>query len=445
MKQVRFIAYVVIFLSLLCLWSAAVRHVSIGGKGLGPLTPYVEGFAEFPSLVKEVVQDADQGVYIPIGPDFKELNNLEREIWALGSYYHRGDEAWSIELRGLKSDSLVKNWVIRKSDIQGNRFLGYIGRSSFSNMIEFDHLRPYSAMLTDDGGVMVIMDGSNNALRFDKDNNLVWQNNEFVYHHSINSSHTGSIFLCGTKHSGSGHNSAFKNPKGSLVPFRDDMIVELDAETGESISIHSISEILISNGYRGLLGARIENDFDPIHLNDVQPVLTDGPYWKKGDLFLSLRNLNTVFLFRPSNDSILWLRTGPFLAQHDVDILTDSTISIFNNNYLIGTKREPIGPKTPLDIISSGTSSEYLTYDFSLDTFVVQYKTEFEVLNVLSTTEGLFQRLSDGTVFVENQNAGQVFLIEKDGNVILKKVFRVSGNQHLAHLPNWTRLYESIE
>ena len=36
---------------------------------------------------------------------------------------------------------------------------------------------------------------------------------------------------------------------------------------------------------------------DPIHLNDIQPVEKSGPYWKMGDLFLSLRSQNMIILY----------------------------------------------------------------------------------------------------------------------------------------------------
>jgi hypothetical protein len=71
---------------------------------------------------------------------------------------------------------------------------------------------------------------------------------------------------------------------------------------------------------------------DPTHLNDIQPVLADGPYWKKGDLFVSLRNISSIMLYRPSTDQIVWMKRGPWLSQHDVDILDDHRISVYDNN-----------------------------------------------------------------------------------------------------------------
>ena len=80
---------------------------------------------------------------------------------------------------------------------------------------------------------------------------------------------------------------------------------------------------------------------DPIHLNDIEPVRKDGPYWRKGDLFLSLRSPSTVMLYRPSTNKVIWRKDGPWSKQHDVDILDDHRISIFNNNGRETTGRLP--------------------------------------------------------------------------------------------------------
>ena len=55
-------------------------------------------------------------------------------------------------------------------------------------------------------------------------------------------------------------------------------------------------------------------------------------FWEKGDLFLSLRNLSAIVHYRPSNNKIINYITGPFIKQHDVDIISDEEIMIFNNN-----------------------------------------------------------------------------------------------------------------
>ena len=45
-----------------------------------------------------------------------------------------------------------------------------------------------------------------------------------------------------------------------------------------------------------------------------------------------------VILYRPETNKIIKIIEGGFLHQHDVDILDDRTISIYNNNVLLNSK-----------------------------------------------------------------------------------------------------------
>ena len=115
--------------------------------------------------------------------------------------------------------------------------------------------------------------------------------------------------------------------------YYDDAIVKLSSD-GEIIFEKSVAQIFIENGLEYLLFSVGNTSFnsDPIHLNDIQPVNFDGKFWKKGDVFLSLRLQSMVLLYRPLTNEIIWKGTGPFFHQHDVDILDNQRISIFNNN-----------------------------------------------------------------------------------------------------------------
>ena len=61
-----------------------------------------------------------------------------------------------------------------------------------------------------------------------------------------------------------------------------------------------VSQILIDNGLEHLVFWGDGDYYDPIHLNDIEPVRKDGPYWRKGDLFLSLRSPSIVMLLHSS-------------------------------------------------------------------------------------------------------------------------------------------------
>ena len=82
---------------------------------------------------------------------------------------------------------------------------------------------------------------------------------------------------------------------------------------------------------------------DPIHLNDVEPAFTTTQYWKQGDVFLSSRHQSAIIHYRPSTNKVINYITGPFSQQHDVDIISDKEISIFNNNnFLINNEHSEV-------------------------------------------------------------------------------------------------------
>src|SRR5262249_61851525 len=103
--------------------------------------------------------------------------------------------------------------------------------------------------------------------------------------------------------------------KGFPKPFHDASI-GMVTPGGKLLMNRSVAQILLDNGLAHLLFWG-EGFPDPIHLNDIEPVRKDGPYWRKGDLFLSLRSSSTVMLYRPSTNQGIWYKTGPWWRQHE--------------------------------------------------------------------------------------------------------------------------------
>ena len=150
-----------------------------------------------------------------------------------------------------------------------------------------------------------------------------------------------------------------------LRDYKDDAITEI-SPNGKILYIRSVAQILVDNGYRALLLGVGPYEKDLLHLNEIQPALTSGKYWIKGDLLVSLRNRSTIFLYRHATNKILWLRTGPWLNQHDADFIDSSRISIFGNNMV-----RIFGEHRLLD----GYNEEYI-FNFNTGTTETPY-TEF--------------------------------------------------------------------
>jgi hypothetical protein len=232
--------------------------------------------------------------------------------------------------------------------------------------------------------------------------------------------------------------------------FRDDYITKIDAETGTILFDKSISEILTENGYSNFVyGFTTNRNFedlpDPIHLNDIEPVMYDGLFWEQGDLFISIRNKSLVFMYRPRTNEIIHLLYGPFLNQHDVDIIADGQISIFNNNttdlFLHTGLREMdlTNVDSTEDLIGY---SEILIYNFRNSTYTKCMNELLIKEKVFTPAEGLHEFLSNGDLFIENSGGFRIQIFNQE-QILYRKQFH-TDNQAYVHILNWTRLYENI-
>ncbi len=231
---------------------------------------------------------------------------------------------------------------------------------------------------------------------------IIWVNDEDNFHHSSNFDNDKNIWV---------PSSIFpfqvdkKYVGENFLYFKDDGISKISTD-GKIILQKSVSQILIENGYKHLLFGHQEFKSDPIHLNDIQPVLKDTKYFKKGDLFLSLRNLSFIILYRPSNNTIIKIISGPFSNQHDVDIINDKQISIFNNNTINGKNDRFVE-----------MSNQVVIYDFETNDFSYKFKDQLENLKAKTISDGLSEILEDGSLFIDLRNEGRLLMIDSSGDL----------------------------
>ena len=137
-----------------------------------------------------------------------------------------------------------------------------------------------------------------------------------------------------------------------------------------------------------------------------------------------------IILYRPSTNTIIWKGLGLSEAQHDVDILDDHRISIFNNNVQKFFDGERVDG-----------SNEIVIYDFKTDSYSKYFDESLEQNDVRTTTEGGSQIFDNGDLFIEEQNFGRLLYFNQDTSVQWQYVNRADdGNVYML---NWSRvLYE---
>jgi len=404
----KFAKYVIIFwvafLSLIIIMGST-RYVLLDGPRItGTPKQVILFLSSFISNVKLLAQKWDP-IVIKDTSDLKNGFNYYNNYKGSKDYLLLG--CWDAGLR----QSIVK--LVRISDGKElykwapdikilNRKYNLTTTYGVKNYLDVHTTRLMHPKLLNDGSLVFVAGG---IYKIDKNSKLIWSN-DMPCHHSVEVGPDSNFWICG-------YNSSLVNSE--KYHMEDDAIKEISAKDGRVIFEKSVYDILMENGYsRGyffinpIISDFIPSYLDRTHLNQVQPVWSDSRYWKKGDLFISLRHQNMVFLYRPSENKIIWLQNGPWLRQHNVSIVDSSRISIFGNNVLdvkfMNDRRRLI----------DGHNTLYL-YDFSTNTLSTPYETLFQYLKIGTITEGRSRVFENGDVFVEETNFGRLIYGDPEG------------------------------
>ena len=114
-----------------------------------------------------------------------------------------------------------------------------------------------------------------------------------------------------------------------------------------------------------------------------------------------------VILYRPSTNKIIKIIEGEFYNQHDVDIIDESRISIYNNNVFLNYKNKRIVK-----------NNEIVIYDFETNSFSKKFEKTFIENEINSHSHGLVDFLQDGSAIVEDRMNGRIFYLSSEGEVI---------------------------
>jgi hypothetical protein len=426
------ILYLTLLLSILFAigFGVLVRQELVGTIKAGWISKTALILAEIPVNIKKIfVNDLLLEDRFPYLDGFNGTPNSE-ESYILLSRYDGDLKEGVVELVDLTNFEILHTWnpdidAFNKTVKQVDEFK-YLKRDS--NNIRHLLLHP---LLLQDGGLL----SANYAplRKLDPCSNLIFENSRNRFHHSIETDIDGNIWLPSHLYPQSLPIEKVGRDILEEGGFFDDALVKLSPE-GEILFEKSVSQIFIDNGLEYLLFSIGDRHFDvdPIHLNDIQPVNFDGEFWKKGDVFLSLRHQSMVLLYRPSTNEIIWKGTGASFHQHDVDILDNHRISIFNNN----SKDFVDG-----DVVDG--HNEVIVYNFKTNEYSSYLKDSLIEHDVRTITEGRSEILTNDDLFVEESNYSRTLYFNKDGSLRWTHVNRAdNGNVYRV---GWSRILYTEE
>lgn len=246
-------------------------------------------------------------------------------------------------------------------------------------------------------------------VKIDRDSQLVWKYLGQV-HHDVDIGEDGRIYALTHEIR---HNEYRDFPQ-LAVPRIDDFVVVLSPD-GEELQKVSITDALINSPYERLLTRVVwYTKGDYLHTNGID-VLEAGdiaklPVANAGQVLLSFREIDTIALLDLDEEWIVWAVRGPWLAQHDSDILPDGNILLFDNlgNFLHADGSDAEG---------GGGRSRILEFDPSTTEIVWQYagtpEEPFE-----SDVRASQERLANGNTLITEETGGRILEVTPDHEIV---------------------------
>jgi hypothetical protein len=339
-------------LIVLSLYGSVVRHVAKGGILTGNIGVVADKIARYPGRIITLLNSYDvdpnpqifqtNEKFVFKVEDEKLFRKNENDYLLVSTFNKNGS---LINLYSLKQKKIVHTWIPPLDDIRKNSpdFIDGLNVTKF--------YRSQHPVLFENGD-LAFSSGGGPLVKIDKCSKLVWAINEFFHHSNV--LYENKIFSTITED--------YYQPNVYL----NDAISIIDPEKGkiiENIKIHEILSNFLAENLTILLGVG-EFEKDLYHLNSVYPIKETDKFFKKDDLVVSLRNISTILVYRLSEKKIIWMKTGPWINNHDARYLGDGLFSIFSNNNVRGLE--------PNDFLLTKQSDIYI-YDLNNDEYIKPY------------------------------------------------------------------------
>jgi len=249
-----------------------------------------------------------------------------------------------------------------------------------------------NAALLPDGSVLFSLK-DRGIVKVDRASKVLWEAPIHV-HHDLWPGEDGAIYALS-------HEAAVVPDIHPTLPILSDAVAILDAR-GRIEKTITILDLLRRSGYAYLL-PRLQNVaipaknrvLDVFHLNHVEPLdgslASRSDIYRKGNLLISIRNLNAIAIVDPGAEKIVWLwGPGNLTYQHHPRMLPDGNILVFDN----GTQRSQVIELDPL--------TQRVVWRYAPDGF-------------FSALAGGVQRLANGDTLITESMKGRAFEVTPSG------------------------------
>lgn len=419
-----FLLFLLLGTVFLMVFGWAVKSTATGSDRSGLFGEFAVALASFPTTVRTVANvilfEKDAPIRVPgTDADLSEYSNI-KQTPGLGvtGLVMRVDKAaiarasgWRILVGAFVINGELKNsalalspeleitkiWILNERPIDGQ-----VPQPAYRKFIHgFD--------IMNDGSVVFSFDGGMSLQRFDNCGSLVWGIGG-DFHHSV----------------------MLDDREKTVTTLRGDGIVQVSTATGKITRHFSMDDIIAANPTLDILEIRKTDDNDMggngrntsepwleerFHLNDVEPLSAkladrfDG--FEAGDLLVSARSLNLIFVVDPETLEVKWWRVGAVRRQHDPDWSLSGEITVFDNRMSRDYSRiVSIAPKSyRTTVLFDGRENDFY-----------------------SRIRGKHQLTETGNLIVTSSQQGRIFEVDPDGKVILEIFNRKAGSDNINYV-----------
>ena len=231
------------------------------------------------------------------------------------------------------------------------------------------------------------------------------------------------------------HAITLDSDDGSIWSFGSEDMMQLDPNSGAVLNTISLTDVRQANPDLSIFSPRRDLGngkwhYDPIHKNDIESLSGDHAQnfrdFNQGDLLVSHRATNLLFVFDPDTLEVKWWRAGQTRRQHDPDWQDTGVITVFDNNlrenyaenwdgYLPDGERERY---SKIWEINPGNFSAKIIYDGEVD-------------NMYSGERSKHQVLPNGNILITSAHEGRVLEVTPDGQTVFEFLNTYDDEQNL--------------
>lgn len=276
--------------------------------------------------------------------------------------------------------------------------------------------------LFDNGDLLAIYEG-NGLIKIDKNCHLIWTA-KGSFHHDLE--------VVGDKIYVLNRRLVRLSRINKKEPILEDLISILNQD-GQILKNISILEMFENSRFARLMkGMPAAGDI--FHTNTLE--VFDGkldsksPIFKKGNVLLSMRMLDTIAIADLEAKKIIWARKpGIWKTQHQPTLLDNGHMLVFNNLYLKNRANKAEyrrllttnGYKLLENKIYTDNQSSVIEFNPLSMTVVWEYKGD-EKHKFFSLASGSCQRLPNGNTLITDSDQGRAFEVTPQGQIVWEYV-----------------------